>query len=101
MKIKLLLMLVVVAVFMLVATSCKKETPYMSDATITGYDQRLCVCCGGLMVKFNESEFRLIANSEELGISQNENFPINVKVDWKEDSGNPCNKIIITRFARR
>lgn len=74
---------------------------YMTEATITGYDLRACVCCGGLVIKFNnETDFRLISNDADLGIGESESFPISVKVDWQEDKTNACNRIIITRLKR-
>ena len=79
----------------------------MSNAIITGYDMRACVCCGGLMITFNgetrpyTGEFRLIENSGDLGITDRDKFPLFVKVNWKPDTTNICNHIIITKFARR
>jgi hypothetical protein len=88
--------------------SCKKtEATFMDDATITGPDLRTCPCCGGLMITFNgetrpyTGDFKLIENGTQLGIKDNEAFPIFVKVDWKTDSTNICHHIIITRIARR
>jgi hypothetical protein len=92
---------------LLLTTSCKKEQPYMNDAIITGSDMRMCVCCGGLMITFNgetkpyTGDFKLIENSADLGITEKDTFPIYVKVDWKVDTTNICNHIIITRFKRR
>ncbi|MGH2564537.1 MAG: hypothetical protein ACRDE5_08490 [Ginsengibacter sp.] len=94
------------------SNSCQKEitheVPYMNEAIITGYDFRACVCCGGLMITFGgepkpyTGDFRLISNSAaDIGIAQTDTFPINVKVDWKEDTTNICNHILITRIARR
>ena len=87
--------------------SCKKETTYMNDAIITGSDARTCICCGGLMITFNgetrayNGYFRLIENGGDIGIADKDSFPIYVKVDWKEDTTNVCNHILITRIARR
>lgn len=85
------------------------ENTYMNDAIITGPDFRACICCGGLMITFNgetrpyTGDFRLINtdNSVDLGITNNDTFPIYVKVDWKEDTTNVCHDITITRVARR
>jgi hypothetical protein len=88
-------------------TSCKKNNSYMSDAVITGYDARLCACCGGLMINFDgviepyKGDFKLIDNSSDLGISLNEVFPIYVKVDWTSNR-NTCggNHVTVIRFKR-
>ena len=61
--------------------SCQKGVRN-ANAVITGFDQRMCICCGGLMVSFDgeaqpyTGNFKLIENSNELGISYNEQFPI-------------------------
>ena len=79
----------------------------MNDAIITGSDARTCVCCGGLMITFNgetrpyTGDFKLIENGVDLGITEKDTFPVYVKVDWKVDTTNSCNHIIITRIGRR
>lgn len=79
----------------------------MNDAIITGSDVRECICCGGLMITFNgetkpyTGDFRLISNNADIGITDKDTYPIYVKVDWKEDTTNVCNHIVITRIARR
>ena len=80
----------------------------MNDAIITGPDLRACICCGGLMITLNGEanpyigDFRLISNNGvDIGITERDKFPIYVKVDWKEDTTNVCNNILITRIARR
>jgi hypothetical protein len=99
------IMILILPVFLLV--SCKKETPYMNDAIITGSDARFCICCGGLMITFNgetkayDGDFRLIANGGKIGITEQDKFPIYVNVDWKVDTTNVCNHILITRIARK
>ncbi len=81
----------------------------MNDAILTGFDSRMCPCCGGLMITFNgetkpyTGEFFLIENDpSEFAINNNSSFPINVKVDWQSDT-TKCsgNMIKITKFARR
>ncbi len=106
------LIIIILTLFFFTNNSCKKETakevPNMHDAIITGSDVRACICCGGLMVTFDgepkpyTGDFRLISNSAaDIGITQSDTFPIYVKVDWKEDTTNVCNHILITKIARR
>ncbi|MEO8415283.1 MAG: hypothetical protein ABI472_16610 [Ginsengibacter sp.] len=106
------LIAIILTLFFSGSNSCQKEVsqedPYRSEAIITGYDFRACVCCGGLMITFDGEPkpytgvFRLIGNSAaDIGISLTDTFPINVKVDWKEDTSNYCNHMLITRIARR
>lgn len=80
------LLVLLIFAFTLIS-SCSKESQ-TSDAILTGFDARTCICCGGLMIAFNgetqpyKGEFKLIDNTSEMGIGFNEPFPINVKVDW-------------------
>ena len=78
--------------------SCEKEGS-LDKGIITGFDSRLCPCCGGLMINFKgetqsyAGEFYLIQNSpEELGIGQDADFPMYVKVRWTQEGLNfvPC-----------
>ena len=81
----------VLTALILTAGSCRKADKYTSDAIITGFDLRKCMCCGGLMITFNGEprpyvgDFKLIDNSADLGISINETFPIYVNVEWISD----------------
>jgi hypothetical protein len=51
--------------------SCKKEPAFMAKGIITGYDMRMCPCCGGLMLTFTdktkpyEGDFFLVDNKEQ------------------------------------
>ena len=53
----------------------------MDKGIITGFDNRMCSCCGGLLINFKGEtqsyvgEFYLIQNSEELGIGRDARFP--------------------------
>jgi len=31
-------------------TGCQKVAPYMSNAEITGFDAKMCSCCGGIKI---------------------------------------------------
>jgi hypothetical protein len=62
----------------------------LKDAIITGYDQRLWPCCGGLMIQFSDgenppgSDFNLIDNEPgSYGLDASSIFPIDVKVKYK------------------
>jgi hypothetical protein len=100
-------LIAITAIFLLVINSCKKETTSGYNAILTGFDLRMCECCGGLMINFNEEtkpytgNFKLIDNAADLGISENDKFPIYAKVEWKPDTTNACNHIIITKFERK
>ena len=105
MKSFLLLFAIILATLVFMTSSCKKYD-YMSNAIITGCDQRMCVCCGGLMITFNgetrpyAGDFKLIEN--DLGITCHETFPIYVKVDWTSDPNKCFGKYItVTKLKRQ
>ena len=107
MKQHVLFLTIALTILSVLSSSCKKDDKYMSHAVITGYDGRMCACCGGLMITFNgetrpyEGDFKLIDNSSELGFTLNDAFPIYVKVDWTSDP-TKCfgNYITVTRLKR-
>ena len=81
------LTIVLPTIFFVINNSCKKETLANYNVVITGFDLRMCACCGGLMINFDEEtkpyngDFKLIENSSDLGISENDNFPIYARVE--------------------
>ena len=97
----------------LAVSSCKKsgnQASYMNNAVITGYDLRLCACCGGLLINFSNDTIPYHGTFYDcdntpayLGIDSTTVFPVRLKADWKIDSavcgGN--DHILITRFARQ
>jgi hypothetical protein len=113
MKPKSLFWLYLLLLFSLTISACKKQAGFMNNAVITGFDSRMCPCCGGLMINFigetqpYKGEFYLITNDPpELGISNNSVFPIRIKVDWTQNgvgctSGAIGNLIKLTRFKRQ
>ena len=80
--------ILLVLTILLLAGGCKEDTFY-SNAVITGYDGRMCACCGGLMINFSNQtkpyagDFYLIENSaDQLGIPNNATFPIYAEVTY-------------------
>jgi hypothetical protein len=89
--------------------SCNKESNTKHKAVITGFDMRLCACCGGLMINFegdttfNSNNYYLIINKpEEFGITYDSKFPIYVNVDWEKVPGGCFDRVIkIIKLERR
>ena len=72
------------------------DTINSSEGFITGFDERLCPCCGGFMINFEgetrpyTGDFYLIDNDiSSYGISTSSAFPIKVMAEWK--ALNKCN----------
>jgi len=73
----------------------------MNDATITGEDMRLCVCCGGFVIAIKgQTKTYLVGNPDDLNLKSGDKFPIALKIDWYIDSSHCGNYIKITRFKR-
>ena len=93
----------------LAITGCKKEAPYMSNAEITGFDYKMCLCCGGIEITIDNAPnpngntyFLIDQLPTNFTLGNNPKFPIAVTVDWKIDTAH-CfgNYVDITRIARR
>jgi len=79
----------------LMIVGCKKnnEAPYQSKGIIIGYDYRTCAMCGGLEITIENDTtknpppfYEINASLQQLGISENTKFPINVSLNWKHDT---------------
>ena len=99
----------VIMIVIVIVAGCKRNTSYMNNAVITGYDQRTCAsCCGGLMINFLDStkpysgNFHDVQNSAaSVGISNSDTFPIYLKVNWDTAiTGCRWNSIVITSYQR-
>ncbi len=81
----------------------------MSYADITGFDTRMCVCCGGTTIVIDgisnpngNADFLIGKLPDGFILGNNLQFPIAVKIDWKIDSVH-CfgNYIDISRITKR
>lgn len=87
--------------------SCKKEKPFESNAELTGYDMRMCQCCGGLQITIDNAPsaygFFLVGEfPKDFVLGNNPQFPILVRVDYKIDTIR-CGgtRVNISRIERR
>jgi hypothetical protein len=109
MKTSVLRLAATLALLLLAASGCKKSDKPLTSAVITGYDPRMCACCGGLILNFNgetslfAKDFKLIENANDLGLAGNEHFPLFVQVEWVSlaSSCGGGEHIKITRFQRK
>jgi hypothetical protein len=65
--------------------SCTKTEDGLTEATIIGYDLRLCACCGGVMVKLNEKQndiYQWQQRIESFGVKPTDSFPQKVKIKY-------------------
>ncbi|HYF32682.1 MAG TPA: hypothetical protein VD993_16265 [Chitinophagaceae bacterium] len=61
-----------------------------TQAIITGFDPRMCACCGGLLINFDgdsipmSGKWHLVKNDPaSLGITGSSNFPIHATVTYE------------------
>jgi hypothetical protein len=90
--------------FLLVIASCSMgEDEFRSNGTITGYDTRECVCCGGYFIDIDKATYRFFDLPRNSNIDlDSATFPIYVKLDWAIDP-NAClgDEIIVSRIEKR
>lgn len=73
------------ALFILLILSCGKDNDELLTASIEGYDLRLCACCGGLLVKPENTEgdvYQWYQKNNAFGIDGNSKFPLKVKIKY-------------------
>lgn len=65
--------------------SCKKEDAYKSNGVIYGSDPRMCVCCGGWLIKIDSSNYQFsdIPENSNFKLDYTASLPIYVKLDWQ------------------
>jgi hypothetical protein len=51
-------------------------------ATLTATDYTACICCGGIFIDINNTQYRLVKWPTSFDIS-GRSFPIKVKLTWK------------------
>jgi hypothetical protein len=65
--------------------ACNKENDdYKSTGTITGYDLRMCVCCGGWIIIIDDGQYLIdsIPDNSDIDLTK-ATFPLKVKLDWQ------------------
>ena len=94
--------IVILSIVLITGLSCRKsgkgDNGNADHAVITGYDMRMCACCGGLMINFEgktepafSTEFYQIKNMpESVGITSTTTFPVFVDVTWVLEAAPGC-----------
>lgn len=89
------LIIAIATLYSFTNASCNKAgkrsvSNQLTDAVITGIDQRLCPCCGGFMINFDgeikpqSGKFYLVDNDlSTYGISSSLTFPVAVRVEYQ------------------
>lgn len=99
----------VLIALVLAAIGCKKETRFMNNAEIIGYDLGMCACCGGTEIIIenvsnpNGKGYFLIDHlPANFILGDDAKFPVAVKIDWTIDTAR-CfgNYVDISRIEKR
>ena len=89
------IIIAIAALYSFTNASCNKAgkgSPgnQLTDAVITGIDQRLCPCCGGFFINFDgetkplSGKFYLVDNDlSAYGVSSSATFPLAVRVKYQ------------------
>lgn len=85
---------------------CHKEnnSGFQSDGKITGFDARMCACCGGTYIEIDgvTYEFDSLPVSSNVNL-QKDTFPILVKLDWQLSDKVACpdKRITILKILKK
>jgi hypothetical protein len=91
--------------------ACRKDSGNLQDAVITGYDLRMCACCGGFMINLG-NDTTVYAGSmyladtipQSINLSRPWKFPMRIRMSWFPDTsicGKAMNKIVVTHAELR
>ena len=86
-----------------------KITPYQSQGVLIGFNMRMCPepSCGGMIITINNDTaknpppYYLINETlKQMDINENTQFPINVSLDFKRDTGlfGSYNYIVVSKI---
>jgi hypothetical protein len=95
--------ILVTLLFLPIVISCKKEAQDEYNGIITGYDLRMCACCGGTFITIDKVGYRIESLPPNSGIDfTKDTFPIYVIVSWHKSS-TPClgDEIIIDKIRKQ
>ena len=85
-----------------VLSSCRKEET-RDTGTITGYDYRKCMCCGGWFVEIGDSIYRFDQFPEASSIDLDSiTYPFDVWLDWNfKDPQCMGDEIVVTYLEEK
>jgi hypothetical protein len=74
----------IILLFFIIIACNKEIDDYKSTGTITGYDLRMCICCGGWIIIIDDGQYLIdtIPDNSDIDLTK-ETFPVKVKLDWQ------------------
>ncbi len=84
-------------------SACQKEESGMDSGTITGYDFRKCMCCGGWFVEIGDSTWRFDQLPEGSTLELDPfDMPVAVWLSWeKKDPQCLGDEIVVDQITKR
>jgi hypothetical protein len=70
---------------LLALSACQYDSVGFTDAgTLTGYDVRMCACCGGIFVAIKGATYRFfeLPKNTSLILDGSTKFPVQVRLSW-------------------
>jgi len=95
--------LIFILLIILLPGCTREQSDYQSEGTITGYDYRMCMCCGGWFVEIDDSTWRFDQVPEGFTINLDSiTFPFPIYLDWeKKDPSCLGDEIVVKRMIAR
>jgi hypothetical protein len=101
--------IIILVLSILTLGSCRKDKKVMVDATIQGYDSRMCACCGGIMISLPEGDDHYSwphltdGLPAHFPIDSATKFPVYVRIAWQPHptAFESCKRIIVTDIESR
>jgi hypothetical protein len=83
-----------------ILNGCKYDdaSPGGSEGIVLGQDFRMCMCCGGWLVKINEQSYHF-EMPQRANISASDKFPLKVRLDWQL-SNKGCGWIVVNSIQK-
>ena len=75
----------IIAFTSMIFYGCSDADDGLTDATLSGYDLRLCACCGGVLVQLDHNQkdtYQWQQRNENFGIKPTDTFPLKVKIKY-------------------
>jgi hypothetical protein len=98
-------------VLLVFLTTCNydKKDEYMAKGVLTGYDYRMCECCGGWLINLNSDSTEMYTFDTRfidkypanLKLDSTTVFPVFIRLDYTDSPANCGKAIDITRFEHR
>jgi len=87
-------------------SACQYDSVGFEDTgTLTGYDPRMCACCGGIFIEIKGNTYRFfeLPKNSNVALGGSIKFPVPVRLTWEDRKVNCAGDelINVTQIALR